>query len=63
MAKTLSSAVGMVLLVSSFAVAGKTSATPRTQPSVTTSQSNQTQAHGKKHHKQHHKPHKKASQG
>ena len=58
MTKTITTAVGMVLLASSFALAGQTAARPAEQPRVTQAQRSQThQQTPKKHHK--HKHHKK----
>jgi hypothetical protein len=60
MLKTLTTTAGLVLLVSSFALAGQTPK-PAEQPTVTPqSQQQKTQPNGatKKHHK-HHKHHKK----
>jgi hypothetical protein len=64
MLKKLTTAVGMVLLVSSFALAGQGSTKPTEQPRVTQSERTQTNtpAQGaKKHHKHHRKHHAKAS--
>jgi hypothetical protein len=59
MLKKLTTAIGMILLSSSFALAGQTSraTAPRDNQRVTsnqrttTTQRNQTRKHGKKHHK------------
>ena len=61
MVKAFTTAVGMVLLVSSFAMAGQTPTAPMTnQPRVNAS--GQTQKPGtKKHHKKHHHKHHKAA--
>jgi hypothetical protein len=63
MMKKLTTAIGMILLSSSFALAGQTSTpmAPRanqratSNQRTTTTQQNQTRKHGKKHHKKHHK--------
>lgn len=64
MMKQLTAAVGMVLLVSSFALAGQGPTAPRTQGSVAQAQTNQARKHarhGKKHHKRHHRHHAAAA--
>jgi hypothetical protein len=64
MLKTFTTAVGVILLVSSFALAGQSSTKPTEQPRVTQSPLSQTNtpAQGaKKHHKHHKKHHAKAS--
>ena len=61
MLKTLTTAAGMVLLVSSFALAGQTATTTRPveQPKVARSQSTPANAKtsGAKKHRKHHKKH------
>jgi hypothetical protein len=67
MLKTLTTAAGMVLLASSFALAGQTAAKPaepNTTPKVAQSQEGQTASPTptvKKHHKHHKKHHAQAS--
>jgi hypothetical protein len=56
MLKTLTTAAGMVMLASSFALAGQTPTKPVEQPKVTQSQPDQT-VHGTKKHHRHHKKH------
>ena len=62
MLKTLTTAAGIVLMASSFALAGQTATKPTEQPKVA-SQSSQTAtpAAAKKHHKKHKKHHKKTN--
>ena len=62
MVKQITAAVGMVLLASSFALAGQGPTAPSSRPSVAQAQANQARkhAHGKKHHKRHHRHHKNA---
>lgn len=58
MLKTLTTAAGMVLLVSSFALAGQTPMKPVEQPRVTPAQRSQTtHSRASKHHHKHHKKH------
>jgi hypothetical protein len=64
MPKTLTTVAGMVLLASSFALAGQAPTKPVEQPKVAQSHQGQTntQAPGaKKHHKHHKKHHAQAS--
>jgi hypothetical protein len=64
MLKKLTTAVGMVMLVSSFALAGQSPTKPTEPPRVTQSQRTQTNTPdqgAKKHHKHHKKHHAKAS--
>jgi hypothetical protein len=59
MLRTLTTTAGLVLLVSSFAVAGQTPAKPSEPPKVTTPSQQQTaqpKSATKKHHKHHKKP-------
>lgn len=62
MLKTLTTAAGLVVLVSSFAFAGQAPAKPTGPPTVTAQQQTQANAATKKHHK-HHKHHKKQAAG
>ena len=59
MLKTLTTAAGMVLLVSSFALAGQGSTKPNERPRAAHSLRSQThtQAHRAKKHHKHHKKH------
>jgi hypothetical protein len=64
MLKKLITAAGMVLLVSSFALAGQTPTKPVEQPKVAQSPQGQTNTKApsaKKHHKHHKKHHAQAS--
>ena len=61
MLKQLTSAVGMVLLASSFAVAGQNPPAPGGQPGVAQSQRaepGRAPRAGKRHHKKHHRHHR-----
>ena len=57
MLKTLTTAAGIVLMASSFALAGQTATKPAEKPKVAQSQTSETAkpAAAKKHHKKHKK--------
>jgi hypothetical protein len=63
MLKTLTTVAGMVMLISSFALAGQTPTKPVEQPKVTQTQRSRTNqpTGAKRHHKHHKKHHAQAS--